>query len=99
VPPGWGELLGSLGDLAGAAVAVAMGIAIIVALIRGDLVPGYVYRAEVKQRADMEQRLDDARAKDEAAEASARIAEQAARTVVDLQRPRRRPRARTDDAR
>lgn len=100
MPPGWGELLTALGDLAGAAIAVAVLLVVTIALIRGDLVPGYIYRAEIKRGDDFEARIDASKARDEAAAASAHIAQQAALAVVDqverLQRKGRRG-GRTDE--
>ena len=83
MPPGWGELLAGLGSAAGYVVAVAVLILIAIALIRGDLVPGYVYRAERKRADDADGRLDAAKAKDEAAAVAAAVARDAARAVVD----------------
>jgi hypothetical protein len=51
--PDFGQLLSALGNASGWVVALALAISVIVALIRGDLVPGYLHRV-------VQAKLDDA---------------------------------------
>ena len=46
---------GTLVDLGGWATAVALAIGVVTAIIRGQLVPGHVYRREVKRGDRLEQ--------------------------------------------
>lgn len=41
--------VGTLADLGGWAVSVAIALGVVTAIIRGQLVPGFVYRREVKR--------------------------------------------------
>lgn len=98
MPAGWGELLNGVLNFGALAIGLALAILVIVALIRGDLVPGYVYKAEVKRGDDAEARLDAARARDEAAATAAQVAERAAATVLRIQSAGQRAGADTDES-
>lgn len=89
MPPGWGELLANLPNLGGWLAFGGLSVLILVALVRGDLVPGYIYRAEVKRGDDLEGRIDAAKAKDEAAAAATTVARDAALAVVSELRGQR----------
>lgn len=97
MPSGWGEALTVVLNLGGLGVGLGITIIVIAALIRGDLVPGYIYRQVLEDRADARKELNDARAKDEAAETAARIAEQAAAAVLRVQQLGRAGAARDAD--
>lgn len=79
-------LLSGLGNASGWVVLVAVLLLIGFGFLRGDLVPGWVHKAEVKRGDQLEERLNAKSAKDEAAAAAASIAEQAALKVIGLQR-------------
>lgn len=85
--PSWFvPLLDSLGNASGWVVLVAVLILIGFGFIHGDLVPGWAYKAAVKRANDAERRLNEARARDEAAAANAQIAREAAIAVLRAQR-------------
>ena len=89
MPPGWGELVGNLPNLGGWLAFGALALLVIVALVRGDLVPGYIYRREITRGDAAEGRIDAAKARDEAARAAAKVAERAAAAVVRQMREQR----------
>lgn len=90
LPAGWGELLNGVLNFGALAIGLALSILVVLALIRGDLVPGYVYKRELERGNAAEARLDAARAKDEAAATAAEIAERAAAAVIHFQSAGRR---------
>jgi len=75
-------LLKALGDASGWVVAVAMLITGIVAIARGDLVPGYIYRREVDRGERAEDAIERAEKTTEQAAVATKAATDTALTVA-----------------